>query len=53
MMLMGGLNPDNVCGVIRDLRPFGVDVSSGVEIDGVKDFGLMKAFIDAGNACTG
>ena len=51
LLVAGGLNPDNVCGVIRELRPFGVDVSSGVEIHGVKDFGLMKTFIDAVNAC--
>lgn len=47
VILAGGLNPRNVRSVILAMQPFGVDVSSGVEIDGVKDFGLMKAFIDA------
>ena len=47
IILAGGLTPKNVCSVIRAIRPYGVDVSSGVEKDGAKDFGLMKAFIDA------
>lgn len=52
IIVAGGLNPENVCSVIRAIRPFGVDVSSGVERDGVKDFGLMKAFMDAVTNCT-
>lgn len=51
IILAGGLNPQNVCTVIQSIRPFGVDVSSGVEKQGVKDFGLMKAFIDAVKRC--
>jgi len=51
LIVAGGLNKDNVCTVIRDLQPFGVDVSSGVEKDGVKDFQLMKEFIDAVRNC--
>ncbi len=51
IILAGGLNPENVCSVIKSMRPFGVDVSSGVETDGVKDFVLMKAFIDAVQNC--
>ncbi len=47
IILAGGLTPGNVAGIIQRIRPFGVDVSSGVEIDGVKDFHLMKQFIDA------
>jgi phosphoribosylanthranilate isomerase len=53
IIVAGGLNPENVCSVIKAIRPFGVDVSSGVEKDGVKDFGLMKAFIDAVKNCWG
>ena len=51
IIIAGGLDPGNVCSVIRAIRPFGVDVSSGVETDGVKDFALMKAFIDAVKNC--
>ncbi|HAJ56981.1 MAG TPA: phosphoribosylanthranilate isomerase [Candidatus Omnitrophica bacterium] len=44
----GGLTPDNVCGLIKKIRPFGVDVSSGVEKSpGKKDLKSVKAFIDA------
>jgi phosphoribosylanthranilate isomerase len=51
LIVAGGLNKDNVCAVIKDLRPFGVDVSSGVEKEGVKNFFLMKEFIDAVRSC--
>lgn len=51
LLLAGGLNKDNVCEVIRQIHPFGVDVSSGVEKDGVKNYRMMKAFIDAVKKC--
>jgi len=45
-ILAGGLTPYNVQGVITEFQPFGVDVSSGVELKkGIKDYGLMKEFI--------
>lgn len=51
VIIAGGLNKENVCAVIQDIKPFGVDVSSGVEKDGVKDFRMLKEFIDAVRNC--
>jgi len=45
LIIAGGLNPDNVSEIIENMQPFGVDVSSGVEKYGIKDFELMKKFI--------
>jgi phosphoribosylanthranilate isomerase len=48
VVLAGGLGIENVAGVVRTLRPFAVDVSSGVEREpGVKDAGMMRAFVAA------
>lgn len=45
-MLSGGLTPQTVAEAIKTVRPFGVDVSSGVETaPGVKDRRLIEAFI--------
>lgn len=48
MILAGGLNPDNVVTAIHTARPWGVDVSSGVEArSGYKDHELIKQFVGA------
>jgi phosphoribosylanthranilate isomerase len=48
VMLAGGLTPENVVGAIRTVRPFGIDVSSGVERSpGIKDHARLEALFEA------
>lgn len=48
LILAGGLNPENVGEAIRQVRPGGVDVASGVESSpGVKDHGKLRALVQA------
>lgn len=48
LVLAGGLTPDNVGSGIRRVRPFAVDVASGVETSaGIKDHRLMREFVAA------
>jgi len=49
-LLAGGLTPDNVVDAIEQVRPFGIDVSSGVERSpGVKDHARIRALFEALN----
>ena len=46
-ILAGGLNQENVAAAIDKVKPFGVDVSTGIETDKVKDANKMKKFVEA------
>jgi phosphoribosylanthranilate isomerase len=47
VFLAGGLNASNVAAAIHQVRPFGVDVCSGIRRDGALDLSRARAFVDA------
>lgn len=47
IIVSGGLTAENVGACVRALRPYAVDVRSGIETDGRKDAGKMRAFVCA------
>jgi phosphoribosylanthranilate isomerase len=47
VFLAGGLNPDNVATAIRSVRPYGIDLCSGVRTNGALDADKLRRFMTA------
>lgn len=53
-LIAGGITPTNVTRLVRDHRPWGIDVSSGIEsAPGIKDIALLRALVRAVDAGQG
>jgi phosphoribosylanthranilate isomerase len=47
LILAGGLTPSNIAEAIKKVRPYGVDINSGIETSpGIKDHRLMKELFE-------
>lgn len=44
--IAGGITAENIAEIVRDTKPYGVDLSSGIETDGVKDLNKMKVIME-------
>ena len=51
IILAGGLNPENVASAIQQVKPWAVDVNSGVEENGQKSADRVRRFVTAVNSC--
>ena len=51
-LLAGGLTPANAAAAIRAARPWGLDASSSLETDGLKDPAKIRSFVSAIRSCT-
>ena len=47
IILAGGINKDNIISAIEAVKPFCIDVSSGVELNGYKNKDMLKSFFEA------
>lgn len=44
--IAGGITAENIAEIVRDTKPYGVDISSGIETDGIKDLQKMKSIME-------
>ena len=51
VFVAGGIDPENVCDVVRKVRPLGVDIASGVETDGQIDLKKIQLILNKLKSC--